>query len=122
MKTAGRENPNRWATLASNRARGAVGQNRSRSIKRAAKQEKLQPKEMCFFLTSTFIEPSTWRGRSEQISLDQAGCEARKTPAEGDVFFLDFYLYRTNQDLANLPQFSNPRLEPIMDSRCQTPQ
>ena len=34
-------------------------------------------------------------GRSEQISLDQAGCEARKTPAEGDVFFLDFYLYRT---------------------------
>ena len=27
------------------------------------------------------------------------GCEASKIPAEGDVFFLDFYLYRTNQDL-----------------------
>jgi hypothetical protein len=34
-------------------------------------------------------------GRSEQISLDQVGCEARKIPAEGDVFFLDFSLYRT---------------------------
>jgi hypothetical protein len=30
--------------------------------------------------------------RSEQRSLDQVGCEARKTPAEGDVFFLDFSL------------------------------
>ena len=28
------------------------------------------------------------------------GCEARKTPASGDVFFLDFSLYRTNQELA----------------------
>jgi hypothetical protein len=27
------------------------------------------------------------------------GCEASKIPAEGDVFFLDFYLYRTNQEL-----------------------
>jgi hypothetical protein len=26
----------------------------------------------------------------EQISLYQVGCEARKTPAGGDVFFLDF--------------------------------
>jgi hypothetical protein len=57
MKTAGRENPNRWATLASNRAHG--------------------------------------RGRSEQILLNQVGCEARKIPANGGVFFLDFYLYRT---------------------------
>jgi hypothetical protein len=24
------------------------------------------------------------------------GCEARKIPAAGGVFFLDFYLYRTN--------------------------
>jgi hypothetical protein len=54
MKTAGRENPNRWA----NRAQ----------------------------------EPSTWRGRSEQILLKQVGCEARKTPAVGVVFFLDFSL------------------------------
>jgi hypothetical protein len=29
------------------------------------------------------------------------GWEARKTPAEGDVFFLDFPLYRTSQDLAS---------------------
>jgi hypothetical protein len=31
--------------------------------------------------------------------LDQWGCEARKIPAAGDVFSLDFYLYRTNRDL-----------------------
>jgi hypothetical protein len=86
MKTAGRENPNRWATLASNRAHGAVDQNRSCSIKWAAKQEKFRPMEECFFLTSTFIE---------QILLNQVGCEARKIPAYGGVFFLDFYLYRT---------------------------
>src|SRR6266849_1936632 len=45
-------------------------------------------------------QPSTWCGRSEQISLDQVGCEARTIPAEGDVFFLDFSFYRTNQELA----------------------
>src|SRR5882672_2472424 len=56
MKTAGRENPNHGATLPRNRAHGAARQNRSRSIKWAAKQEKFQPKEVCFFLTSTFIE------------------------------------------------------------------
>jgi hypothetical protein len=56
MKTAGRENPNRWATVPRNRAPGAVGQNNSRSIVWAEKQEKFQPKEKCFFLTSTFIE------------------------------------------------------------------
>src|ERR1700726_3049640 len=56
MKTASRENPNHGVTLPRNRAHGAVGQNRSRSIKWAEKQEKFQPKEMCFFLTSPFIE------------------------------------------------------------------
>jgi hypothetical protein len=56
MKTAGRENPIHGVTLPRNRAPGAVGQNRSRSIKWAAKQEKFQPLDMCFFLTSTFIE------------------------------------------------------------------
>ena len=63
MKTAGRENPNHGATLPHNRAHGAVGQNRFRSIKGAAKQEKFQPKEMCFFLTSPFIAlaaPAGW--------------------------------------------------------------
>src|SRR5277367_4185527 len=47
-------------------------------------------------------QPSTWRGRSEQISLDQVGCEARKSPAEADVFFLDFSFYRTNQDFEGI--------------------
>src|SRR6202049_1069226 len=56
MKTAGRENPNHGATLPHNRAHGAVGQNRFRSIRGAAKQEKFQPRERCFFLTSPFIE------------------------------------------------------------------
>src|SRR5258708_28524246 len=56
MKTAGRENPNPRVALPRNRAHGAVGQDRSRSIKRAAKQEKFQPKEVCFFLTSPLIE------------------------------------------------------------------
>src|SRR5258708_835 len=56
MKTAGRENPNHGVAWPRNRAHGAEEQNRSRSIKWAEKQEKFQPKEMCFFLTSPFIE------------------------------------------------------------------
>jgi hypothetical protein len=56
MKTAGRENPNHRATTPCNRVHGAVGQNRTRSIKWAEKQEKFQPKDVCFFLTSPFIE------------------------------------------------------------------
>src|SRR6202789_3620746 len=64
MKTAGRENPKRWALVPSNRAHGAVGQNNSRSIKWAAKQEKFQPKGKCFFLTSTFIELIRTYGKS----------------------------------------------------------
>jgi hypothetical protein len=56
MKTAGSENPNHGVALPRNRAPGAVGQNKSRSIKWAEKQEKFQPKEMCFFLTSPFID------------------------------------------------------------------
>src|SRR6476469_11242097 len=56
MKTAGRENPIHGVTSPRNRAPGAVDQNRSCSIKWAAKQEKCQPLELCFFLTSTFIE------------------------------------------------------------------
>ncbi len=44
-------------------------------------------------------QPSTWRGRSEQILLKQVGCEARKIPAAEEVFFLDFAFYRTYQEL-----------------------
>src|SRR6266478_3822984 len=60
MKTAGRENPNHGVAVPRNRAHGAVGQNRSCSIKWAAKQEKVRPWEGCFFLTSTFIELIRW--------------------------------------------------------------
>jgi hypothetical protein len=57
--------------------------------------------------------PSPWRGSSEQISLDDVGWEARKTPAAGDVFFLDFPLYRTYQELAQLcTESSGVRIEP----------
>src|SRR6202035_3145469 len=56
METAGRENPNRGVAWPRNRAYGAVGQNTSRSIKWAEKQEKFQLKETCFFLRSPFIE------------------------------------------------------------------
>jgi len=31
-------------------------------------------------------------GRSEQILLNQVGCEARNIPGDAGVFFLDFYL------------------------------
>jgi hypothetical protein len=65
MKTAGRENPNRCAKVAGNRAPGADGQNRSCSIMWAAKQEKFRPTQECFFLTFPFIElighKSEWR-------------------------------------------------------------
>jgi hypothetical protein len=40
-------------------------------------------------------QPSRWRGRSEQLSFIQVGCEARKlsTAVAGEAFFLDFPLY-----------------------------
>ena len=56
MKTAGRENPNRWGNASSNRAPGAEVQNRSCSIMWAGKQEKVRPLQECFFLTFLFIE------------------------------------------------------------------
>jgi hypothetical protein len=36
------------------------------------------------------------------------GWEARKTPAEGVVFFLDFPLYRTYQELSGLDEVVRP--------------
>src|SRR5215469_9250207 len=56
MKTANRENPNRWAKVSRNRAHGAAGQNRSCSFKWAPKQENFRPQGRCFLLTSSFIE------------------------------------------------------------------
>jgi hypothetical protein len=57
-------------------------------------------------------QPSTWRGRSEQILLNQVGCEARKTPAVGEVFFLDFYLYKNLSDGMRRPVSSGMRYAP----------
>jgi hypothetical protein len=36
------------------------------------------------------------------------GCEARKIPAGGDVFFLDFSLYRTTQELEEFRMRTSP--------------
>jgi hypothetical protein len=55
MKTAGRENPNRWAIKLSNRAHGAGGKNRPDS-RWAVKVEKFHPWQRCFLLTFPFIE------------------------------------------------------------------
>jgi hypothetical protein len=35
-------------------------------------------------------KPSSWGGRQEAPSLNQAGWKVRKFPAEGEVFFLTF--------------------------------
>ena len=74
MKTAGRETPNHRATLPQNRAHGAVGQNRSRSIEWAAKQEKFGPMQECFFLTSTFIELGTFQSRKFAVKKHTSLC------------------------------------------------
>src|ERR1700751_1563199 len=58
MKTAGRRTPNCRTHRSGNRAHGGEGQNRSCSIKWAAKVEKFRPREECFFLTFPFIEQS----------------------------------------------------------------
>jgi len=75
MKTADRENPKRWANVPSNRALGAGGQNKSCSIQWAEKQEKLQPAQKCFFLTSTFIE------LTRQVELRRSCTSSRYNPA-----------------------------------------
>jgi hypothetical protein len=56
MKTAGTGNLNRWANVSRNRATGADDQKRSCSIMRAAKQIKVRPVQVCFFLISPLIE------------------------------------------------------------------
>src|SRR5467141_1564469 len=82
MKTAGRENPNHGVAWPHNRAHGAVGQNRSYSIQWAAKQEKFQPKGMCFFLTSTFIEPNRTRSRRSAEGTAKAGSSSARKPPQ----------------------------------------
>src|SRR6266849_4831401 len=89
MKTAGRENPNYGVAWPRNRAHGAVGQNRSRSIEWAAKQEKFQPQGRFFFLTSTFIELTRTRlrgeGRAEEGQHVVAGEIGEGSELEGVV-------------------------------------
>jgi hypothetical protein len=61
MKTAERENQNRWAAMFSIRADGTAGQNRPCSSTWGWKQEKLQRREKYFLLTSPSIERSRER-------------------------------------------------------------
>ena len=53
MKTAGRENPNHRSTVLREHMARLVRTELARSSG-AEKQENFQPKEMCFFLTSSF--------------------------------------------------------------------
>src|SRR5262245_60253628 len=62
MKTAGSENPNRWATVSGNRAHGATGQEQILLNQVGCEERKIPPKGVIFFLTSTFIEQiRSWR-------------------------------------------------------------
>jgi hypothetical protein len=72
------------------------GQASSRRSDENRWQRKPQP------LDEAVQQPSTSCGRSEPILLHPMGCEARKTPADAGVFFLDFYLFRTYQEVAGL--------------------
>ena len=56
MKTAGRENQNRWAVKLSNRAHGAAGQEQILLIQVGCEGRKIPAKGEIVFLTSTFIE------------------------------------------------------------------
>jgi hypothetical protein len=56
MKTAERENRNRWADMISVCANGTAGQNRPCSSTWGWKQDKLQRSEEYLFLTSSSIE------------------------------------------------------------------
>jgi hypothetical protein len=58
---------------------GTDGLRREQAMKSAVREK---PNTLCHDAQL----PSTWLGRSEQISLDQVGCEARKIPAVGDIF------------------------------------
>ena len=76
MKTAGRENQNCWGTMPGNRVYGAAGQKRSDLISWAAKQEKMQPAWLSFFLTSPFIEltgkvPSSTPARRKNLKKNK---------------------------------------------------
>jgi hypothetical protein len=48
------------------------------------------------------------------------GCEATKAPAAGDVFFLDFYLYRTYQELVIVPNLNQAALIARTSEACSS--
>jgi hypothetical protein len=56
------------STVPGDRDYGAAGQNRSHWISWAAKQEKIQPAWISFFLTSSFIELTDNLGTGTQLS------------------------------------------------------
>ena len=56
MKTAGRENPNRRATVPDDRAHGATGQEQILLNQVGCEARKIAAVGEIFFLTSTFIE------------------------------------------------------------------
>jgi hypothetical protein len=52
-------------------------------------------------------KPSSWGGRQETPSLNQAGWKVRKFPAEGEVFFLTFPFIEL---LRTCPRECSPKL------------
>ena len=77
-------------------AAGQAGQDRCgpSAVRVSDEQRVLAVQNHTLHLPFTHIVVDRHRAISgEQISLDQVGCEARKIPAEGNVFFLDFSLY-----------------------------
>ena len=71
MKTAARENPNRWAKVSSDRAHSAAGQNRSCSFKWAAKQENSSHRDVFsldfpFYRTLLMLTEGYRRSRQSQ--------------------------------------------------------
>jgi hypothetical protein len=75
---------------------GAVGQNRTRSIEWAEKQEKFQPKEMYFLLTSPFIVT-----RHVDVKLRGKGDASASAKSSRLLFALRF------RPLASIASFDN---------------
>jgi len=61
-------------------------------------------------------QPRSRRGRSEQISFDQVGCEARKIPALGEIFFLTSSFIELPRHMLHAPE---PFLPPSVQSQLQ---
>jgi len=70
MKTAGRENPNRRATVPDDRAHSATGQEQILLNQVGWEARKFPAKGEIFFLTSTFIEQIRHRQDSQAKSTN----------------------------------------------------